>query len=197
MKTRPMICLCAATVALLFPGCAKESGLFRPEAYEVVYAEPAGEPTDPSPLDQMPWTADVTRVTRPASGADEVLHAVRVGRHQGFDRLVFEFKEGRIPGHHIEYVDQPVRECGSGRPVEVPGDARLMVRLLSTQAHTEGGENTVGDRERQYNLRVIRELELICDAEGVVEWVLGVSGPNGYRAFELNAPSRLVVDLRH
>src|SRR5690606_27311808 len=40
--------------------------------------------------------------------------AVRAGRQQGFDRVVFEFGSGGLPGYTIEYVGRPIRQCGSG-----------------------------------------------------------------------------------
>jgi len=47
------------------------------------------------------------------------------------------------------------------------------------------------------NLPVLSELELTCDFEAVVTWVLGVESPNRYRIRELNGPPRLVIDIKH
>jgi hypothetical protein len=44
---------------------------------------------------------------------------------------------------------------------------------------------------------VLKELKLICDFEGQVEWLLGLAARNGYRVLELTEPPRLVVDVRH
>jgi hypothetical protein len=41
------------------------------------------------------------------------------------------------------------------------------------------------------------ELELTCDFEAVVTWVLGLESPNRYQVRELSNPPRLVVDVRH
>lgn len=121
---------------------------------------------------------------------------IRAARHARFDRIAFEFS-GRVPGYHVEYVNRPVRQCGSGEVTEIAGDAWLEVRLSPADAHDDKGHPTAGERERKIELGVLRELEMTCDFEGVVTWVLGVSSPNRYRVLELTDPPRLAVDVHH
>lgn len=143
------------------------------------------------------WTAGVTEApgsaTRPAT-----LSAVRAARNAGWDRVVWEFAGDSLPGYHAEYVSRPVRQCGSGRPVEIAGDAWLEVRFAPAQAHTEQGEPTLsaGDRARMMGLPVLQELRLTCDFEGNVTWMLGVAAPSRYRVLELRDPARVAVDVR-
>lgn len=141
------------------------------------------------------WTAGI--VERPAASSGVVLlTSVETATHEGFDRVVFGFADGRLPGHHLEYVDRPVRRCGSGEPVALPGDGWLEVRLLDARAHTEEGEATVARGRPTPDLGLVRELALTCDFEGRVTWVLAVASPNRYRVLELREPARLVVDVR-
>lgn len=141
------------------------------------------------------WTAGI--IDRPQLDAPvATLVAVRTGTHDGFDRVVFEFDE-RVPGYHIEYIDQPVRKCGSGNVTQMAGDGWLEIRMSPVNAHTEEGRPTVVERERMPNLRVLSELELTCDFEAVVTWVLGVESPNRYQVRELSSPPRLVVNVQH
>ena len=126
-----------------------------------------------------------------------VMQSVRMARHEGFDRVVFAFDPGALPGYHLEYVDRPVRNCGEGSVVPIAGDAWLQIRLEPANAHTEAGQPTVAPRERRPGLPVLREAELTCDFEAVVTWVLGLASPNPYRVLELRNPPRLVVDVRH
>src|SRR5688572_2350499 len=72
-----------------------------------------------------------------------VLKAVRTARHEGFDRVVFEFETAELPGYRIEYIDKPVKQCGSGNVVNLKGDAWLEVRFYPANAHTEEGKPTV------------------------------------------------------
>jgi hypothetical protein len=129
-------------------------------------------------------------------GEPRVLHAVRAASNAGYDRVVFEFRDG-VPGHHLEYVDKPVRDCGAGDVKPIEGDGWLEVRMYPAYAHTEEGQPTVPQRELRPGLPIVREIERTCDFEAVVTWVIGTASPNRYRAFELQAPPRLVVDIDH
>ena len=125
------------------------------------------------------------------------LRAVRTARHDGFDRAVFEFSGKVTPGYHVEYIDKPVRRCGSGEATAVAGDGWLAIRMTPAAAHDEVGHPTLRERERALDLPILREAELTCDFEAVVTWVLGTASPNHYRVLELTDPPRLVVDVRH
>lgn len=126
-----------------------------------------------------------------------VLSAVRTARHKGFDRVVFEFSGAEMPSYHIEYVDRPVRACGSGEVVPLKGDGWLEIRFYPAAAHTEEGRPTVENRQQTPNHEIIKELKATCDFEAEVAWVLGVASPNRYRVLELKNPTRLAVDIKH
>jgi hypothetical protein len=157
--------------------------------------DPAREPGDTSAED-FEGTAGI--VAKPKEGIHPVtLTDVRTARQANFDRVVFEFAGDTLPGYHVEYIDKPVRQCGSGNVVYIDGDGWLRIRLTPAQAHTDAGEATVKDRSRALGYPVLKELESICDFEANVEWVMGVSSPNRYRALELSSPARLVIDIKH
>lgn len=139
-------------------------------------------------------TAGIVEVKR--EGQPATLHAVRAARNEGFDRVVFEFRE-HVPGYHIEYIDRPIRDCGAGDVKPVDGDGWLEVRFYPANAHTEAGEPTVRERELKPALGIVREVERTCDFEAVVTWVIGTASPKPYGAFELGSPPRLVVDIEH
>ncbi|PAU80386.1 hypothetical protein CK501_08025 [Halovibrio salipaludis] len=141
------------------------------------------------------WTAGIVDRPQPDAPA-ATLVAVRTGSHDGFDRTVFEFGE-RLPGYHVEYIDSPVRKCGSGQVTQMAGDGWLEVRMSPAKTHTREGQSTIAERERTPDLPVLSELELTCDFEGVVTWVFGVESPNRYQVRELSSPPRLVIDIKH
>jgi hypothetical protein len=171
-------------------GCLAMAGC--PKKEEPPPTPPGGSP--PSSPSDTQWTAGAMKQER--QGLTMVtLRAVREARNEGFDRVVFEFDGAQVPGYHLEYVDKPIIKCGSGDPTEVAGQSWLQVRLTPAQAH-EGGQATITERERKAGLPVIQELELTCDFEGEVVWVLGNARPNKYRVMELREPTRLVVDVQ-
>lgn len=143
------------------------------------------------------WTAGIVSRPAPQMQGAATMTRVRAARHEDYDRAVFEFEGDSVPGYHIEYIDRPVRKCGSGDVVELMGDGWLEIRMQPARAHTEAGEATITERARLYDLPVLKEMELTCDFEAVTTWVLGVSSPNRYRVMELSSPARLVVDIRH
>jgi len=134
------------------------------------------------------------RVTR--SGEPALLSALRVTKNASFDRLVFEFRE-RVPGYRIEYVNRPARDCESGQLRRVEGSGRLELQFFPAQAQAEGGEPVFRVRELKPALSVVRELKRTCDRNGVMTWVVGTNAVNRYRAYELPAPPRLVVQIDH
>ena len=119
------------------------------------------------------------------------------GPGSGFDRVVFEFAGDSVPGYRVEYTTQPVQRCGSGDPVTVAGTGRLLVRFEPAQAHDASGSLSPAERHRAPRLPAVQELTLVCDFEGQVEWVLGISARSAYRVSELTGPARLVLDVSH
>ena len=100
---------------------------------------------------EMNPTSAEPRVELGEGSAMTVLESVRTARNDGYDRIVFEFEEGRSPGFRVEFVELPVRQCGSGQPVPLRGDTWLRVRLEPSQAHDDRGRATVRDRGGGFN----------------------------------------------
>lgn len=151
----------------------------------------------PAPYRTLPdgWTTGVVRTPAPAVAPVQV-RALRTARHDGFDRLVLDL-DGPAPGVAVEYVDRPVRACGSGEPVPLAGDAWLAVRLSPSRAHTDAGRSTLDARRARPDHPALVEWAVTCDFEAEWAVVLGVASPEAYRVQRLRAPDRLVVDVRH
>jgi hypothetical protein len=154
---------------------------------------------DESPDDTADFqgTAGVTERRNADIKALGMMNAVRTARHGNYDRVVFEFAGAEMPTYHIEYIDKPVRACGSGNTVPLAGDGWLEVRFSDAQAHTPEGNPTVEERESSPDLPIIKQLKITCDFESEVTWVMGVASPNRYRVIELKDPTRLAVDIKH
>jgi hypothetical protein len=129
--------------------------------------------------------------------APALLREIRTAAQDGFDRIVFEFEGDEVPNYTIQYIDKPVRQCGSGNVAQVAGDGWLEVKFKATNAHTEAGQATIAARERRLSLPSLKELEITCDFEAEVVVVLGVASPNPYRVLEFSNPTRVVVDIKH
>lgn len=195
--------LLAGFALLVFVGCGQ-----RPTAPGAASLEPgnhsgnqkleqvAAEQQDEDSLPpQFRGTAGV--IDKPAAAAGTpVLDQVQVTGTDYFDRVTFTFAGNALPGYHIEYIDQPVRQCGSGDVVPLAGQGWLLVRFSPARAHTEQGDSSVEPRALSPGLPLLKGMALTCDFEGQVAWVLGLASPNRYRAVELGSPTRLVIDIR-
>jgi len=167
-------------------------------------ADRSGSNSKPAPDDErgadtadFVGTAGITDKKNPNIQGVAIMSDVRTARHGNYDRMVFEFLGPDMPTYHIEYVDKPVRSCGSGDVVPLAGDGWLEVRFTDAQAHAPEGDPTIKDRQRSPNLPIVRDLKITCDFEAEVTWVAGVASPNRYRVIELKNPTRLAVDIRH
>lgn len=156
---------------------------------------PADVPAAPVAPADTGWTVGSLRAPAPAGVA--TLRAVRAARNDGFDRIVFDFGAGPLPGYRIEYVDRPQHECGSGNEVRLAGDAWLQLDMEPARAHDDQGRATVAERASRPNLNNLIEMRSICDFEAHLSWVMGVRMPGRFRVLRLREPHRLVVDVRH
>jgi hypothetical protein len=129
------------------------------------------------------------------------LTTVRAGRHPGFDRVVWTF-DGPTPAYRVGYVERPITEDGSGRRVEVEGDAVLQIILTPAS-----GTDLTGEELRQvyegprritatrFGTTVVREIVETGDFEATLSWVVGVDRLAPFAVFELSNPTRVVVDI--
>jgi hypothetical protein len=144
----------------------------------------------------------VAAVSGSAQGSGlALLTAVRVGRHEGFDRIVFEFLPGATPGYRVRYVRPPIIEDPSGRRVRVAGIAFLSIRM-----EPASGFDLTGDAGQVYTGPsritgataggdVVEEVVLTGDFEAVLNWVVGLDERAPFRVLRLSGPPRLVIDV--
>ena len=147
--------------------------------------------------------ASTTPVEGAANSSDTaLLERVAVGRHEGYDRVVFQFRNA-LPGYKVEYVQPPLKEDGSGNPVEIKGNAFLVVRMEPASGFDlNTGEGVMiykGPRRLEGSAAgtsVVQELARTGDFEAVLTWAIGLSDKVDFRVQTAASPLRLIVDLR-
>lgn len=132
---------------------------------------------------------------------DLVLRDVRVGKHDGFDRVVVEFEGTGTPGWSAKYVAR-ARADGSGKVVRLRGDSSLSVSISGVTIR-KGYPRTPADffhGRRHFAPKdggVIEDVDALGVFEGYSQLFLGIDGDKvPFRVFALTSPSRLVVDVR-
>ena len=140
-------------------------------------------------------TAPVQRLRSTRAGVPAaMLRSVTAAPGRGYDRVVFELAGDSAPGYRVEYAAGPVRSCGSGDVVSVAGRERLVVHLEPARAHDDQGNPVPTQRDLVPGLPAVREVKLVCDFEGQLEWVLGLPAKQPYRVTEL--AGRLLLDVK-
>jgi hypothetical protein len=124
---------------------------------------------------------------------------VRIGTHDGFDRVVLELvSEGGEPGWIVRY-GEPLAQ-GSGEEVEVEGEAVLLVTIrpvllppdLPPSIETWFGPPIAGRPDG-----VIEEVASGTVYEGHHEFFVGLDEERPFVVEQLEDPLRVVVDIFH
>lgn len=185
---------------------------------------------EPGPTTQLPPSSAVTTVTtsptgptttRPdeAGGIDPLdgastatvsvpatipeialLTAARAARHEGYDRVVFEFANV-LPGYQIGYTNRPVTADGSGDEVPVNGAHVVQVRFesaLDADLSQESAPRTYTGPDRfTPGTPEVAEIVKTGGFEGVLTWVIGLRDRVDFRVTTLSSPPRVVIDFRN
>ncbi|MCX5043688.1 hypothetical protein OG921_10980 [Aldersonia sp. NBC_00410] len=147
--------------------------------------------TEPIPADNADKSAEHT------TDADLTVRDLRIGRQDGFDRVVYEFGGTGTPGYRASYVHSAVQD-GSGKPIEVPGESILQVSITGTSYPFDSGIEPYSGANplAEPSAEVVNAAYLGAVYEGVTRSVIGVRGAKpAYRISTLSNPTRLVVDI--
>ena len=162
------------------------------EASATATAPASEEPPESS----LPF-ACVPSVTITASTDRAQITDVRVGTHDDYDRVTFEFASG-IPQTVVRGVIGPFYADPSGLPLDVAGTAFLEVSMNGgTKVTPDGAITYAGPTNFEPDFDQLVQLVQGGDFEALSTWLLGLDGGNCYRVFTLTSPSRLVIDIEH
>jgi hypothetical protein len=154
-------------------------------------------PTTSEPTESLPAFACTPSVAMAATTDRAQITDVRVGTHDGYDRVVFEFAAG-TPQTLIEAVLPPFVQDPSGLPLEVAGTAFLKVTMTGASRVSPDGVVTYdGPSSFEPGFDQLVQLIQAGDFEAVSSWYLGLDGGGCIRVLTLDDPSRLVIDIEH
>lgn len=140
----------------------------------------------------------VEEIAEDAVSVGELIE-VRLGHHDGFERLVFEFTGDDGPtAYRVEWVDEVV-SMRTGRELEVAGEAILYVQLDGLEPDPDSDN---------VNPLVVEPLifepghpVLEAHYDGVYQelfhFYIGVDAERDFSVEERDEPGRLVIDVAH
>lgn len=167
-----------------------------PPASVELPASATAAPND-GPTGNLPPFACVPTVTIPKTVDRAQIADVRVGTHDGYDRIVFEFASG-IPQTVIQAVLPPFYQDPSGLPLAVSGTAFLKVTMTGgTKVSLGGGLTYAGSTNFHAAFAQLVQLIEGGDFEAISTWYLGLNGGGCIRVLTLTGPSRVVIDIEH
>ncbi len=195
----------AASLVLLGTGCSQSE---EPSGGAATVTETVTTTVTPSALTPSPnalegfRTSTATSTGFPDGGYLGSGDSVRVGQHDGYDRVVYGFTEDGSPAYRVRYVPRPIGDP-SGRVVDVPGDAYLEVVVTGLGYPTEAvpspsvQPSEVPAADLQGTV-VAASGVLTYGWEGFGQTFIGVRDERRpFRVFTLGQPSRLVIDISH
>ncbi|GAB98672.1 hypothetical protein GONAM_02_01950 [Gordonia namibiensis NBRC 108229] len=188
--------------ALVVAGCSADEsddgGGAASTVTETVTSTPTSMP-GATPSDVATDGGNPRPKTAPAGeGARLTVTDIRTGRHDEFDRVVYELGGNGRPGWRVAYVDEALQD-GSGFPVDVAGEAILEVQITgSAYPGDSGAEPYDGpDPVRAQPGGSVVEVRGAPVFEGVTQSFIGVSEPGApFTVDVLTDPTRLVIDVQ-
>lgn len=148
----------------------------------------------PAPTGTSPVSG--TGTADPGAPGTAKLVNVRTGRHDAYDRTVFDFVGG-TPNFHVAYGT--LVGGGTGEPITVAGAATLVVTFTPAFAHDIDTGATTYDITTVLNpnLPTLRQIRFGEDFEAHVTAGLGVDDRVGFRVLQLHSPDRIAIDVAH
>jgi hypothetical protein len=209
VRTRRLTCFAAlAATVVLAAGCAAQTNTDAASATggsasssaaaAETTASSAPATADPDDAASVsPFSGDTEAdVADPAAPEGLTLTAVRTGRHEGFDRVVFEVDGTGTPGWDVRYVDDPCSQ-GSGDPIDVEGAAALQVTLTGVGLPDDTGvpEYSGPDPLSIPETETVTEIVFDGTFEGQAVAFVGTTAQTPFRVYLLEDPGRVVVEV--
>ncbi len=155
-------------------------------------AATSSEPASDGGLLGEPSLAD--KQQPPADTQHLVVSEVRVGKHDGFERVVFETAGAGQAGWFASLTTEP-RQPGSGFPIDYEGDIALWIAIRGVSYPWDAGRPEF-DGYVAGQGGVITGVSNQKSYEGQHEFTIGLAREVPYSITWLDNPGRVVVDFK-
>jgi hypothetical protein len=187
-------------LALVLAGCGGKST--DEQAASTNSTSPPPMATTPTKVDcQLEGATKAPEVSASNEKPDETMYLTNVSLSSAncASSVVFDLEPGaQVPGYRVSYepAETAKVEDASGNPVEIAGDAFLVVKLMPAMTAKIEGEQvtkTYTGPRRLPGSDPITEVVKTGDFEGVVTWVIGLDRERPFLAQA--ADGKLFVDI--
>jgi hypothetical protein len=198
-------------------GCGEDSGAEAagptpapatpPPAQTTTAETTTSEASNPPPAPAPP---SAPKACAPTRGGEEGIYtnlvAVRIGTHEGYDRITFEFRapdpnpggKGGIPRYELRTAKPPHYQDASGLPLEVSGNAFGRIVFHGAAGYDFDGNATyTGPRRIRAGFEALTEAVQAGDFEATLSWVLGFKHQACWTVREFHNPDRVAIDIPH
>ena len=181
------------------PPAASTAPPASPPPTESEAASATAAPTaEPIPSDELGAFTCELPITEPATAVGITNYTdVRVGTHDGYDRLVIEFTVG-TPALTLQEDEPPYEQDASGLPLDVEGARVLRLTLPNGTAAGESEQPTYdGPLNFDPSFPVLVDVVHGGDFEAQTTWFIGLAKESCLRVTLLTDPDRIVIDVEH
>ena len=162
-----------------------------------------GQDEEASAAEPLDVEATTTTAQRDSVDGRLVVTDVRVGTHDGFDRVTVELDGEGDAGWFTELTDQPTSQ-GSGEPIEFEGEVALWLAAQMINLPGDEPEGVDEDARIDVDLTVPGPeggviTEVVGDTlfEGIQTFAIGLDEERPYRIERFEDPERIVIDVLH
>ncbi|NUT18863.1 MAG: hypothetical protein HOV77_06735 [Hamadaea sp.] len=139
---------------------------------------------------------DIRTLTASTPTKAPALTAVRTGRHETYDRVVFDFT-GHFGSVRVAYVPV-VHADPSDATVPLTGNAFLQVTVHDAYARWGGqSPHFSGPDSATPAYATLKQITISGDYENVLSFGVGLDRVAGFTVTRLASPDRLVIDVAH
>ena len=134
---------------------------------------------------------------------------VRVGSHEGYDRVTFEFAPGSdeqyfgLPPFDLHRATPPLHEDPSGEPVSMDGSHFAWIVFHGgTGVEFDDSEQGytltyTGPKDFRRDFRTLAEARQMGDFEATLSWAFGLNSASCWEVNVLQNPLRVAIDFPH
>lgn len=119
---------------------------------------------------------------------------VRVGTHEGFDRVVVDLEGLGEPGWFVDYTSTPIQET-TGQALNVSGNAFLNINVDGTVLPFEDGKEGAASVDVAGGTGNVVDVITAGTYEGRSQIVVGLRSELPFSVQMLEDPTRVVVDI--